>query len=64
MAASAPAQVVRRVAMACVLCGLVGAQPAFAHHEGTPSGVSVVAAQSSVTIPGSIKLTVSADRHL
>jgi hypothetical protein len=40
------------------------APTAFANHEGTPTSVSVVAAQSSVTIPSSIKLTVSADRHL
>jgi hypothetical protein len=46
------------------LLGLVAAQPASANHEGTPTSVSVAPAQTSVTIPASIKLTVSADRDL
>ena len=41
------------------------AGPAFAAHEGTPTGVSLVPERTeSVTIPDTIKLTATADRHL
>jgi hypothetical protein len=40
------------------------AQPAMAHHEGTPSSVSLVAERSSVTTGETIRLTAAADRHL
>ena len=40
------------------------AVPAFAAHEGTPTGVSLVPEQTAVTIPDTIKLTATADRHL
>ena len=63
-----PPRLARRAAFAACIALVVSlasaAAPALAHHEGTPSGVSLVPEKSSVTIPESIKLTANADHHL
>jgi hypothetical protein len=60
-------KVIARSALALLAALVVlapGATPVFAHHEGTPTSVSLDPQKSAVTIPESIKLTATTDRHL
>jgi hypothetical protein len=52
------------LASALLLAGFAVVWPAVADAVEPPTSVSLVAAQSSVTIPSSIRLTVSADRDM
>lgn len=62
----APSRSARTRLAICFALAIIalGSEPALATHDGIPSSVSLVAEKSEVTVPESIKLTATADRHL